>query len=108
MWQQGQVFKLKARGVDGQPLWAYRYRLEGRGSARPQVGGFATRAEARKALEKVLARLGPGGRGGCTLGQAKPARTPWRPRVNSASPGLLARRAARARVLGNSSSLRDA
>jgi hypothetical protein len=62
MWQQGQVFKLKARGVDGQPLWAYRYRLEGRSSARPQVGGFASRADALKALEKVLARLGPGGR----------------------------------------------
>jgi hypothetical protein len=51
MWQQGQVFKLKAKGVDGQPLWAYRYRLEGRGSARPQVGGFATRSDALKALE---------------------------------------------------------
>lgn len=59
MWQQGQVFKLKAKGVDGQPLWAYRYRLEGRGSARPQVGGFAIRADAMKALQKVLARLGP-------------------------------------------------
>jgi hypothetical protein len=43
MIQQGQVFKLKAKGLDGQPLWAYRYRLEGRGSTRPQVGGFATR-----------------------------------------------------------------
>ena len=62
MWQQGQVFKLKAKSMDGQPLWAYRYRLEGRGSARPQVGGFATRANALKALEKVLARLGPDGR----------------------------------------------
>jgi hypothetical protein len=29
MWQQGQVFKLKAKGREGQPLWAYRYRLEG-------------------------------------------------------------------------------
>jgi hypothetical protein len=66
MWQQGQVFKLKARGVDGQSLWAYRYRLEGRGSARPQVGEFATRAAALKALEKVLARLGPGGRAATT------------------------------------------
>jgi hypothetical protein len=47
---------------EGQLLWAYRYRLEGRGSGRPQVGGFATRAEALKALEKVLARLGPGER----------------------------------------------
>ena len=61
MIQQGQVFKLKARGADGQPLWAYRYRLEGRGSARPQVGGFATRSDALNALEKVLGRLGPGG-----------------------------------------------
>ena len=26
MIQQGQVFKLKAKGADGQPLWAYRYR----------------------------------------------------------------------------------
>jgi hypothetical protein len=29
--QQGQVFKLNAKAADGQPLWAYRYRLEGRG-----------------------------------------------------------------------------
>jgi integrase len=62
MWQQGQVFRLRAKSMDGQPLWAYRYRLEGRGSARPQVGGFATRAEAQKALAKVIERLGPGGR----------------------------------------------
>jgi integrase len=61
MIQQGQVFKLRTRGVDGRLLWAYRYRMEGRGSARPQVGGFATRAEAEKALRKMLDRLGPGG-----------------------------------------------
>jgi integrase len=68
--QQGQVFKLRAKGVDGQPLWAYRYRLDGRGSLRPQVGGFATRADALKALEKVLARLGSGGRAATmTLGE---------------------------------------
>jgi hypothetical protein len=29
MIQQGQVFKLKTKGPNGQPLWAYRYRLEG-------------------------------------------------------------------------------
>jgi integrase len=70
MIQQGQVFKLKTRGPDGQPLWAYRYRLEGRGSERPQVGGFATRAEAEKALRKVLDRLGPdGGRATITLAE---------------------------------------
>jgi hypothetical protein len=40
MVQQGQVFKSKAEGVDGQPLSAYRYRLERRGSVRPQVRGF--------------------------------------------------------------------
>jgi hypothetical protein len=54
MWQQGQVFRLKTRGADGQALWAYRCRLEGRGSARPQVGGFASRADAQKALRKVI------------------------------------------------------
>jgi hypothetical protein len=55
------VFKLKTKGPDGQSLWGYRCRIEGRGSERPQVGGFATRAEAEKALRKVLDRLGPGG-----------------------------------------------
>src|SRR3954447_16483064 len=70
MIQQGQVFKLKAKGPDRQPLWAYRHRIEGRGSERPQVGGFATRAEAEKALRKVLDRLGPGsGRATITLAE---------------------------------------
>ena len=62
MIQQGQVFKLKARCADGEPLWAYRYRVAGRGSARLQVGGFSTRAEAQRALQNKLARLLPGGR----------------------------------------------
>jgi integrase len=61
MIQQGQVFKLKAKGTDGEPLWAYRYRDAGRGSVRRQVGGFATRTEAQIALRKVLDRIGPGG-----------------------------------------------
>ena len=69
MWQQGQVFRLKTRGADGQALWAYRCRLEGRGSARPQVGGFASRADAQKALRKVIERLGPAGRATMTLGE---------------------------------------
>src|SRR5712691_6710434 len=43
---------------------ASRYRREGRGSARPQVGGFATRSDALKSLEKALERIGPGGRAG--------------------------------------------
>ena len=60
MIQQGQVFKLKVKGPDGQPPWAYRYRLEGRGSLRPQVGGFATGAEAHRALRKTLDRIGLG------------------------------------------------
>ena len=62
MIQQGQVFKLKAKCADGEPLWAYRYRVAGRGSARLQVGGFSTKAEARRALQNKLARLSPGGR----------------------------------------------
>jgi integrase len=62
MIQQGQVFKLKATSVDGEPLWSYRYRVAGRGSARRQVGGFTTKAEAQRALQNRLARLLPGGR----------------------------------------------
>ena len=61
MFQQGQVFKLKARCADGEPLWAYRYRVAGRGSARLQVGGFGSRAEAQRTLENKLALLLPGG-----------------------------------------------
>jgi hypothetical protein len=38
MLQQGQVVKLKTKGADGKPLWAYRYRFQGRGSGRRQVG----------------------------------------------------------------------
>ena len=60
MIQQGQVFKLKVRCADGEPLWAYRYRIAGRGSARLQAGGFASKAEAQKALQNKLARIGPG------------------------------------------------
>jgi integrase len=68
--QQGQVFKLKARSADGEPLWAYRYRVAGRGSARLQVGGFVSRAEAQRALQHRLARLVPGGRSATiTLGE---------------------------------------
>ena len=69
MIQQGQVFKLTAKGADGQPLWAYRYRLEGRSSARPQVGGFASRAEAQKALRRALDRIGPDRGGAITLAE---------------------------------------
>jgi hypothetical protein len=68
--QQGQVFKLKATCADGEPLWAYRYRVAGRGSARRQVGGFRSRAEAQRALRNKLARLLPGGRAAAlTLGE---------------------------------------
>ena len=63
MIQQGQVFKLTAKGADGEPLWAYRYRLEGRSSARPQVGGFASRAEAQKALRKPSIGSAPAAEG---------------------------------------------
>src|SRR5215210_511544 len=62
MIQKGQVFKLKATSVDGEPLWAYRYRVAGRDSARRQAGGFTTKAEAQRALQNRLARLVPGGR----------------------------------------------
>jgi integrase len=68
--QQGQVLKLKARCADGDPLWAYRYRIAGRGSARRQVGGFSSKAEAQRALQNKLARLLPGRRAAAlTLGE---------------------------------------
>jgi hypothetical protein len=40
--------------------WAYRYRVNGSFSKRRQVGGFATRDEAQRALRRELARLRPG------------------------------------------------
>ena len=61
MAQHGQVLKLRTRRSDGKAVWAYRYRVDGRCSKRPQVGGFATRAEAQRALRHTLARLRPGG-----------------------------------------------
>jgi hypothetical protein len=68
--QQGQVFKLKANSAAGEPLWAFRYRVAGRGSARLQLGGFGSRAEAQRALRNKLARLVPGGRSSTiTLGE---------------------------------------
>ena len=54
MWQQGQVFRLTSTGADGTPLWAYRYRIGGRGGKRVQHGGFASEEDARAALERAL------------------------------------------------------
>jgi hypothetical protein len=39
--QQSQVFRLTSAGVQGMPLWAYRYRIGGRDGKRVQRGGFA-------------------------------------------------------------------
>ena len=61
MVQHGQVLRLRMRRADGKAMWAYRYRVQGRCSRRPQVGGFATRAEAERALRRTLERLCPGG-----------------------------------------------
>jgi len=58
--QHGQVLKLHGRRLDGKARWAYRYRIDGRCSKRPQVGGFATREDAERALKRELARLRPG------------------------------------------------
>ena len=61
MAQHGQVLRLRTTRADGKAVWAYRYRVNGRCSKRPQVGGFATRAEAQQALRRTLERLRPGG-----------------------------------------------
>src|SRR5829696_8229924 len=55
--QQGQVFELKKRAVDGSPVWAYRYRTDGPGSRRLQRGGFSSERDAAEALERALERL---------------------------------------------------
>jgi hypothetical protein len=57
MSQQGQVIRLKRTGQDGEPLWAYRYRVGGRGSKRVQRGGFVSERDAAEALERELERL---------------------------------------------------
>ena len=57
MSQQGQLFRMKRTGREGEPLWAYRYRLGGRGSKRVQRGGFASERDAAEALARELERL---------------------------------------------------
>ena len=60
MAQHGQVLKLRTRRADGKARWAYRYRVNGSASKRRQLGGFATRTEAERALRRELARRRPG------------------------------------------------
>ena len=57
MSQQGQLFRMKRMDRDREPLWAYRYRLGGRGSKRVQRGGFASEQDAAEALGRELERL---------------------------------------------------
>jgi integrase len=57
MLQQGQVFKLTSSGADAKALWAYRYRIGGRGSKRVQRGGFASKQAAEEALGRALESL---------------------------------------------------
>jgi integrase len=57
MSQQGQLARLKRSGRDGEPTWAYRYRVGGRDSKRVQRGGFASERDAAEALERELERL---------------------------------------------------
>src|SRR3954463_6318469 len=55
--QQGQVFVLKKRAVDGGAVWAYRYRTGGPDSRRLQRGGFSSERDAAEALERALEQL---------------------------------------------------
>src|SRR3954454_9612410 len=65
--QQGQVFELKKRAVDGSPVWPYRYRTGGPGSRRLQRGGFSSERDAAEALERALEHLRRQKGGGSTL-----------------------------------------
>src|SRR6266540_1606203 len=57
MSQQGQLIRLKKKGLYGDPLWAYRYRVGGRESKRVQRGGFLSERDAANALERELERV---------------------------------------------------
>src|ERR671918_2944833 len=57
MTQTGQVFELQGAAADGRPVWAYRYRVGGRGSRRAQRGGFESEQAAAEALARALERL---------------------------------------------------
>jgi hypothetical protein len=57
MSQQGQLIRMKRTGRDGEPMWAYRYRVGGRDSKGVQRGGFASECDAAEALERELERL---------------------------------------------------
>lgn len=57
MAQQGQVLELKGQAPGGRRVWAYRYRVGGRGSRRVQRGGFGSEQAAAQALARVLERL---------------------------------------------------
>ena len=62
MLQQGQVVKLTSTGLQGMPLWAYRYRIGGRDGKRVQRGGFVTEQDAHAALDLALEKLRRRGR----------------------------------------------
>jgi hypothetical protein len=55
--QQGQVFELTRTSREAEPLWAYRYRVGGRGSRRFQRGGFVSEQEAAAGLERERDRV---------------------------------------------------
>ena len=59
MIQQGQVFRLKARARRGEPLWRTATGSPAAGRSDCRSVDFATRAEAQRALQNKLARLGP-------------------------------------------------
>ena len=57
MSQQGQLIRLKRSGRDGALMWAYRYRVGGRGAKRMQRGGFSSERDAAEALGRAPERL---------------------------------------------------
>ena len=57
MSQRGQLIQLRRTGREGEALWAYRYRVAGRGSKPIQRGGFACERDAAETLKRELERL---------------------------------------------------
>src|SRR5438034_11330486 len=54
--QQQQVFRISGH-TEERALWAYRYRVGGRGSRRVQRGGFVSERDASEGLERALERV---------------------------------------------------
>ena len=95
MKQQGQVFELKTRSHGGEAVWAYRYRIAGRGSRRRSAAGSRANGSHARRLSERSRGYGTTPRRGCgvsilvsrlRIGHFKPDSGPQRPRCRDDQP----------------------